>query len=274
MLHSNPSISRLLKGFFIGIGSILPGVSGGVMAVSMGVYEPMLESVLHFFRNPKKNFLYLLPLAGGILAGILLASNALFYLFRRWEVPLLFVFIGLVVGGIPSIVQQANQTHGFHSKYLLFTVLGAGILLLFAFLERSLFPQSQQLTPLVAILCGAIIALGTIVPGVSMSFLLLYLGYYESVLAAIGSVDLLLLGCMTGGFAASAWLIMKLIQLSFARYPSQTHYSILGFLLASIVLVIPPISPDSSLLAYAALLAAGILVSQLLLRLGSEKKAK
>lgn len=99
-------IKRMLAGLVIGIGGIIPGVSGGILAVSMGLYKPMLDAIGGFFKSPKKSFLFLFPLVIGGAVGLLSMSNAVEWALENYEIPVMCLFFGLVAGGIPSLSKK------------------------------------------------------------------------------------------------------------------------------------------------------------------------
>ena len=100
---------RFLAGLIVGIGWILPGVSGGVIAVSLGIYSKMIDAVGSFLQAKKKNFLYLLPIGIGGCIGLFLVSNVLQWLMAEWYNDVVYFFIGLVIGGIPTLLREANS---------------------------------------------------------------------------------------------------------------------------------------------------------------------
>ena len=111
---------HLAVGAVIGIGGVLPGVSGGVMAVSLGIYKPMIDALAGFFKSPRKNCLFLLPIGIGAVVGFLLGAVALSGLMERWYTQVMWLFLGLVAGGIPSFIKEANE-RGFKWRYLIAT---------------------------------------------------------------------------------------------------------------------------------------------------------
>ena len=119
---------RLLKGAIIGIAAILPGASGGVLAVSMGVYRPVIDAVVGFFKAVKRNALFLLPLGLGGVVGLLATSRLVEWLMANWRMPVMYALIGLVLGGVPSFMKEANQ-HGFKKRYLFGTAFGIVLIL-------------------------------------------------------------------------------------------------------------------------------------------------
>lgn len=124
-------IINCMKGMAIGAGAILPGISSGVLCVIFGIYETLLYSVLNFFKDIKKNTKFLFPLVLGGIIGVLLFSNALNYLFNIFPLQTRSIFIGLILGSIPSLTKEINKKAPFKAHYLLFT--------LFAFVIRITF---------------------------------------------------------------------------------------------------------------------------------------
>ena len=232
---------RAVAGLIIGIGCILPGVSGGVIAVSFGLYRPMLDAVASFFKSTKRNFAFLLPIALGGVLGILLGALLLGYAMKRYQTPILFLFIGMILGGVPSLLAQANEG-GFRANYL-WALLGGVLAALSLLLLESAGVQnasmSDTLTPMQALAAGAIIAFGSIVPGISMSFLLIYLGWYQSLLDTIGRLELVPLLLLALGCVLCALALIRLVKWVFDHYHGYAFYAVLGFLLVSVGLVFP-----------------------------------
>lgn len=120
---------HVFAGVLIGTGCVLPGVSGGVMAVSFGLYRPMLDAVLGFFRNAKRSFLFLLPIALGGSVGFLIAAKGLGFAMARFETPMLFLFAGFIIGGIPDLLREADQGRAFRPRCLWALALGIALAL-------------------------------------------------------------------------------------------------------------------------------------------------
>ncbi len=259
----NSFILRILQGLLIGAACIIPGASGGVIAVSMGLYEPCVEAVYGFFRHfkteGKRNLLFLLPLAIGGAAGMLLCSFGIAWLLQNVREPFLFALIGMVLGGLPSFFKEANQG-GFKPRYLIATVLGF-VLIGAAALAKTRFSggAGMELTSWSAILGGMIIVAGTMVPGMSTSFLLMMLGIYEPLLYALTHFQLLTLVFIGIGGVIGGGLMLLFIRKMFRRYHGYSYYTMLGFLLVTLCMVFPGIHTDKlplDLLLFAAGFAA------------------
>lgn len=174
----NLFLSKILAGFVIGAGAIIPGLSGGILAVSMGLYQPTIEAITGFFKAPKKNFNFLLPLGIGGVIGFVVFMFLIDSLFAKYQTEVVCLFMGLVIGSIPSFLKEANGDEPFKKTNWLYIILGfafAITLVLLGFFTgesgTGAVAASRELTPLLAALCGGIIMIGTVLPGVSTSFI-------------------------------------------------------------------------------------------------------
>ena len=251
----------IFAGMLIGIGCILPGVSGGVMAVSFGLYRPLLEAVMHFLRSPKKHLRFLLPLALGGGSGILLGALGLSAAMKRYEIPMLYLFTGFILGGIPDLLHEAEQHERFHPVWLLSLLTGVALALPLAVLTGQETPV-KVLSPIQLFLTGLMEGVGTVVPGISTSFVLLRLGWYQAylkVFTAFNAIQMLIIG---SGFVLSALISMKAVHWLFDHYTGHAYYTVLGFLLVSVALVFPGMETGMRLLADTGLLVSGAFIAR------------
>ena len=258
---------RLLAGFLIGVGCILPGVSGGVMAVSLGLYQPALDALTSFFRNIRKHTAFLLPLAIGGLAGLLMGAEGLAFAINRWETPILFLFLGFILGGVPAIFRDALKD-GFALRYLWALVPGA--LLLMGMLCLGDRPQAAMLTPLQWLVAGGIYAIGTVIPGLSASFLLIQLGWYQQVLLVFSRLLLPDLLWFATGFVAVTLACLHGVKQLFDRYPAYASFGVIGLLAASVIPAIPAFLHGPGMLVDLSMLGLGLLISLAMERLGKQ----
>ena len=100
-------------GIAIGSGAILPGISSGVLCVIFGIYEKLIDSILNFFKAPKKNLKILLPILIGIFVGVFVFSNMLNYLLTNFPIQIKSIFIGLILGSVPSLIKEINKNSKF-----------------------------------------------------------------------------------------------------------------------------------------------------------------
>lgn len=250
-----------LAGLLMGIGCVLPGVSGGVMAVSFGLYRPMLDAVLGIFHDTRRKLLFLAPLALGGAAGLLLGARCLGTAMRLYEKPMLCLFTGFILGGVPDLLAEAEAGGRFRRRWL--GALAGGVLLALpmALLRAQGVERALSLTPLQALAVGLAEGVGTVVPGLSTSFLLMNLGWYQAYLDALAHPQAGVLGLVALGFAASALASMKAVQWLFDHARGYAYYAVLGFLLVSVALVFPGFGSGWTLWMQLAALLAGMLVA-------------
>lgn len=236
-----------LKGIAIGSGAILPGISSGVLCVIFGIYEKLLDSVLNFFSDVKKNIKFLFPILLGVGIGVLLFSNILNYLLNNFPLQTKSVFIGLILGSIPSLFKEINSKCRFKTKYLLFTVFAFLIGYLSVILEKNISVNTvDSFSNIYLTLSGFLMSVGVIVPGVSSTIILMLLGIYPTYLASVSSIYLPVLIPLGIGLVIGSFFCMKLTKFLFEHYYCQTFYTIIGFTLGSIMVLMPNISFDLS----------------------------
>lgn len=258
-------LERLIKGFLVGFVGIVPGASGSVLAVAVGLYEPMLAAITSFcrFKNMKSCFFYLLPIGIGGVAGVLGTASIVEWLMAAFPMAVMYAIMGLVLGGVPSLIREANERGGFKPKYLFGTLVGAALIIALWYIgEKMPSVHKLELTAATAALSGAILAIGTVIPGVSVSFILIYLGLFESALAALTGFDIPMLFMMGVGFGLMALVLVFGVKKIFERFHSYSYYAMLGFLAGSSLLIFPGVVDDILKQAlYIALAVAGFIAT-------------
>ena len=246
------SILLVLKGIIIGIANIIPGVSGGTLMIILGIYEDVIDTISHFFKNFKKNLKFLIPLGIGMVLAILILSKLISVCLDKYPFPTTLFFIGLIIGGIPFIWKKTSAAKKNYSNWLVFLITFA-IVVTFAFLKSGDFVVDlNSLTPvgyITLFLIGMVSAATMVVPGISGSFVLMMLGYYEPIVNTIKDLtnfsllghNLLILIPFGLGIVIGIVLVAKLIEYLLHRYPVKTYYGVLGFVLASLVAIIKPL---------------------------------
>lgn len=264
-------LSGFIKGLLIGMGAVAPGVSGGSLAVIFGLYERITDAIADVFKDFKKNAIFFFPIALGGGIGVLAFSRIMDYLFKYYDVQIKYLFVGLMIGTLPSVFRQANR-RGFKKIYILPCIIAFGMTLLAIALEKSGVNVIPDASPglLQLAVYGAIIGIGTIVPGISASFVLMYLGAYHIVLEGIANIDFTVLIPVGAGFAISIVLFAKLISRLFKRAYGYTYYAVLGFVIGSIIAIFPGIAFDLKYLISLLLFAIGFFVSYSLSRYSKE----
>lgn len=233
-------LANFIKGLIIGIGAIAPGVSGGAFAIMLGVYDRITDAIGNFYIDFREKFIFLAVIGSGALLGIVGFSNVLEFLFTDYELMTKFVFIGLILGSISSVFKEANKK-GFRKVYLIPLGITLCVTVMFTVLDKTYVSvmSDEPLSFVTCVLYGGIIAIGTIVPGISSSIILMYAGVYGNILSAIGSLKFTLLLPLGIGFAITMLLLSKLINFLFQRFYSWTYYAVLGFVLGSMTALLP-----------------------------------
>lgn len=227
-----------LKGAVIGTGAILPGISGGVLCVAMGVYRPIMELLTHPIKSLKENMKLYLPLLIGFIAGVLGLSRLVDILFRYSPTAAIWLFIGLIAGTLPAMWREAGREG--HGKAAVITGVAAfavaltGMLLL----QRS---GAAQVEPNIWIwvLCGALWGVGIVCPGMSPSSIFIFMGVYQPMAAGIADFDLSVLLPMGAGLCACVLTLSQLVSRLLKNAYAVTMHFLLGVALASMVVIIP-----------------------------------
>ncbi len=240
-------IVRVVKGVVISLGFILPGVSGGVLAAIMGLYERLLRFLAHVTRDFRSNFLFFLPVGIGGVIGLVVLSRPLEYLLENWQVVVLWGFAGAILGTLPSLFRESTARTSRDATDLAWL---AGTFVV-ALVVLYLLPAVAGTVPANFggfVLAGALIALGVLVPGLSPSNLLLILGLMQPMLNGFGGPDLLgtYLPIAIGAVAAIL-AFSKLMERMIDRHHSRVYHFIIGLVLASTVLIVVPTKSAESI---------------------------
>lgn len=270
-------LSKLLAGFVIGAGAIIPGLSGGILAVSMGLYQPTIEAITGFFKAPKKNFKFLFPLGVGGVIGLVAFMFLIDHTFAKYKTEVIALFLGLVVGSIPSFFKEANDGKPFKKTNVIFALIGfafAFSLVILDILSGDTQASSRELTPLLSALAGAIIMMGIVLPGVSTSFVLINLNIYESFLNTFTKFfsdpwhNLVLVLFAGIGILVVAVPMLFLVRKVLLKHHCQSFYFLFGVLVATLAgCVIQEVQRNSGgieavrLLIIIALFALGVVAS-------------
>lgn len=246
-------ISKMIKGIIIALGFILPGISGGVLAAILGIYERMIRFLAHPFKQLKEDVLYFLPVAIGMILGIGLFSYPIEYLLEHYQVYVLWSFAGAIIGTVPSLVKEANRESERDKVDLIWfwaTFIISGISLY----SLNFVVGSLSATFLNFILAGALLALGILVPGLSPSNLLLILGLYSPMLTGFKTFDLFGTFLPIGiGAVLTFVAFSKFMDYALRVYHSRVYHFIIGIVLSSTLLILIPNAGSSESISYAGL---------------------
>ena len=233
-------VFNLLKGFGLGAACILPGISSGVLCVIFGIYDKLVNSVLNLFKDFKKNFTFLFPIFLGIGIGVFIFGNILKYLFINYESIIKFSFAGLILGSFPSLLKNSNKDKGFRLHYLIYTILTFFISIFLIILENNInYLGNLNINFFFLFVSGFLMSIGVVVPGVSSTIILMTLGVYSLYLESISLLNFTILIPMGLGLICGCITFLNLINLFMNKFYSQTMYSIIGFVIGSIFILLP-----------------------------------
>lgn len=260
--------STLIKGLFVGSTMLVPGVSGGSMAMILGIYDRLIRAVSSFRKDPKRNMLFLMLFCFGSVIGIFLFAKPLLSAIECWQQPMLYFFVGIVLGGIPLIIKKAQVT-SFHWKLILLPLLGVGSVFLLAQLPiMNLQEGSSQISHiLLLIVAGFASAIALVLPGISVSYMLLLLGMYDTTMLAISQLYFPFLIPLGIGLLLGILSTTKLLEMLMNRYTQSTYLVIFGFVLGSVYEILPGIPEWDVILLCAGSLCLGILLITIIWKL-------
>lgn len=240
-------LNLFLKGIVLGIAFIIPGVSGGTLAVLLGIYEELLDKVSNFYKS-KKNFIdtvkYMLPLGMGVLSSVAVCAKIIDIGLEKAPIVTLLVFLGLIIGGLPRLFKGASKKPGI--KEIIFMLIGIVLVVVMALMDKSgttvTLTNMDTKGYILLFLVGMIASATMVIPGISGSFTLMLLGYYEPVLGVVNNIvaltnlkqNILIMLTFLIGVILGIILISKIINYLLKKYPNEVYYAILGFVLSSV----------------------------------------
>lgn len=247
------NIFLVIKGFIMGIANIIPGVSGGTLALILGIYEEFIGAISHFFSNFKKNISFLIPIVIGMGLAIVSLSNVIDYSYKHFPIPTCLFFVGLVLGGIPMLAskvkgkkesKKVSNYFIFLATFLLVIVMALSDVIFGEGLKVS-FSNMNVISYILLFLVGVVAAATMVIPGVSGSLVLMLLGYYYPVIGVIKELtkfknlgeNLVIVSIFEIGVLVGIVLISKLIEFLFKKYEVKTYFGVLGFIVASVIAI-------------------------------------
>lgn len=281
-------IQDILRGVLIGLANIIPGVSGGTMMVSMGIYDTLIGCINTLFKDFKRCVRILWPYVLGMALGVLGLAKLITYMLGTFPLQTNLTFIGLIFGGLPAILSKTKDKKkglpgavAFIAAFALVIVLqilGGGD-------GRDASVTFSLWNVIVLFIMGVIASATMVIPGVSGSMMLMLLGYYNPIVGTVSALVDALLQMNVGGVLACCgvlvpfglgvvigiFAIAKLIEVLLARHPGVTYCAILGLVAASPVAILMAMDYTGvtalSWVIGAALFAAGFAAAY---RLGGE----
>ena len=251
--------SDILAGICIGVAFIIPGFSGGSVAAILGIYERLIKAIAGIFKNFKKSVLTLLPIAIGLIIGIGVLLFPIGYFLHKFPLPTVSLFVGLAIGGIPSMAGRVKgKVDASDIMTLLSTLVGVVFL--------SFIPNVGEVNLIgldfggyvLLFFIGIVGACALVIPGISGSMLLLILGYYRPLVSVVTDnilrfnnvgVSVLILGVCGLGIVVGFFLISVIMKLLLEKYPRGTYFAIIGFIIGSLPTVYISTMKDAGMLS-------------------------
>ena len=231
------NILYLIQGAIVGVGAILPGVSGGVLCVAFGIYEPMMELLTSPIKSFKKNYKMFIPFCIGWLLGFVLLAKVIELLFSAASSIALMIFFGLICGTLPELFKTSEKSDPTKSwtpfilsltlAYLFFHLLENGV-------STVIAPSFWSF-----LFCGALWGLSLIIPGLSSSSILIYLGLFDPMTAGIADLDFSVIIPMFIGIGITALSLARVVNMLFKKHYAITSRAVLGFVIASSLKILP-----------------------------------
>lgn len=232
-------INLIIKGFIIGIGKIIPGVSGSLLAITMGVYDKLMESIGNFFCNVKENIKFLTPILIGVGLAIIIMSKLLFSMLDKYYFITMFFFIGLIIGGVPNLVKKINK---FSLKNIFLFLLSFLVIFSLSFIDNNKSFGVNNYSLYIYFFIGLLDAATMIIPGISGSAIMILLGCYGTVLNLFSNIyeisNIIKIIPFLIGVIIGIYLISKIISFCLKKYYQESFSCILGFLISSCFLLI------------------------------------
>lgn len=248
----NEALGHILKGALIGIANVIPGVSGGTVAVITRLYDPLLGAIGGFFSDWRGHARFLSQVLLGVGLGILAFAWVITWALTQHREPTLFFFMGLIAGSLRGLGQEA-RAKGLRVWYLAPFLLTLTLMAWMTAVGRpegnAILPSGDPRTLVHLFVSGIVGAAAMVVPGISGSFVLLLMGTYATVIHSIKTFDVLNLAVIGAGVAlglvAVALLIKRLLAVAFG----PTYAAILGLVVGSLFVLWPGLTGGLSVAA-------------------------
>lgn len=232
-----------LKGIAIGIANAIPGVSGGTIAVITKIYDELLESITPNIKKLIKNMPFLLPVGIGMIIGILLAAKVLAFLFETYNVPTQLFFLGIILGSMPMIYQEATREKKLQPINIIPFLIGAGIMIGMFFVRTdNISSVDSNLTlgnAVLFVLAAFLAAVAMIIPGISGALVMKILGAYDAAIMAVNDMNIPVILLFAVGAIVGIFVAAKIISMLLKKFRKETYCIIAGLIIGSVPSVFP-----------------------------------
>lgn len=234
---------NIYRGLLMGASDVIPGVSGGTIAVLLGIYDRLIKAINGFFsKDLKKHLMFLIPLGIGVLTAIFLLAGVIEWLFEHYPKQTQFAFLGLIIGVLPFLFQKSNAKVNFKVPHYLFIIVGVIVVASMAFFntgEPEAVTHFTTSTYLWLFASGFIASSAMILPGISGSFMLYVIGSYTTIISAIKNLDIVVIGVVGVAILLGIIVMSKIIHYFLDHFPFATYAVVIGMVIGSIFVMFP-----------------------------------
>ncbi|MFD2046411.1 DUF368 domain-containing protein [Ornithinibacillus salinisoli] len=234
---------NIYRGMMMGASDVIPGVSGGTIAVLLGIYDRLIAAINGLTsKDWKKQLGFLIPLGLGVVIAIFSLAKLIEWLFEHYPGPMQFFFLGLIIGILPNLIQQADAKNKFTLKHIVLLSLGAILVGAMGFLQEADETVIETITLSTYILLffsGFIASAAMVLPGISGSFILMVIGVYYPIMGAISNLQLDVIAVVGVGIVIGIVAMSKIINYFLKNFHTGTFSIIIGLVIGSIFVVFP-----------------------------------
>lgn len=260
---------NLYRGLIMGSVEVVPGISGGTIAVLLGIYEQLIAAISGFFsKDWKKQIGFLIPLGIGMVTAIFAFAKVIKWLFAHYPMQTQFFFLGLVIGVIPYLYQKAEGQSKFHAKQYILLVIGIVIVSALGVLnpnEGQVIRDINSNTYILLFIAGFIGSGVMIIPGISGSMIMMLFGVYPTIIAAISNFQFSIIIVAGLGIGLGFIMMSKIIAYFLRNYFTNTYAIIIGLVIGAITVVFPGVPTGMGNIMVCLLLFIGGLIAALAL---------
>ena len=275
-----------IKGFIMGIANVIPGVSGGTLAVILGVFKDFVVSISNIFKSFKKSVLFLLPIVLGMGVAVVASSKLIETCLNYYPLATILFFVGLILGGVPILFNKIKGKMKSIPNYIIFIIMFSFILLFTFVISGEKNVELVSLTFIDYILLfivGAVASSSMVIPGISGSMVLMTVGYYNSILATVSDIfnfanfwhNVSILIPFGLGVIVGILLIAKLITFLLNKFEVKTYFAIFGFIFSSLIVIFFKNNINFNIIEFIiglVLMVGGFLISYFIAKFNKEDK--
>lgn len=231
-------IVKMVKGMIIGVSAMTAGA--GTFAIILGIYDRCMEIIANPFKHFKSNLKYILPIVIGIGISVIIFGKFVLYCLANYEAYFRCVLLGIIVGGIPTLIKVANKK-GFKKKYLISMVIALIFTIILTNFANTIKAgkMAEYISTIELIIYGAIYSFGAVMPGMTTIHILEYMGVLEKIMSGLLAFDLGIIIPFGIGYVILAFTTAGIITYLFKNFYGMTYYAIIGFSITSLVMFIP-----------------------------------